>query len=125
MTDTSELRRLAEAATPGPWEAIPERGIANFHTSLYSEGYKGLLIACGDQNGRHTADIKFIAAASPSRILALLDELEGMRTALEWYGENARLCRLIHSEGDVGRYALAGDGGKRARTALKGDTHEQ
>jgi hypothetical protein len=38
--------------------------------------------------------------------------------ALEWYGENARLCRLIHSEGDKGRHALADDGGKRAQAAL-------
>lgn len=38
--------------------------------------------------------------------------------ALEWYGENARLCRLIHSEGDAGRHALSEDGGKRARALL-------
>ncbi len=37
---------------------------------------------------------------------------------LEWYGEQARLCRLIHSEGDKGRNALADDGGKRARALL-------
>lgn len=38
--------------------------------------------------------------------------------ALEWYGEQARLARLIHSEGDAGRQALASDGGKRARTLI-------
>ena len=38
--------------------------------------------------------------------------------ALRWYAEQARLCRLIHSEGDAGRHALAADGGKRARKAL-------
>jgi hypothetical protein len=38
--------------------------------------------------------------------------------ALKWYGENARLCRLIHSEGDAGRHALSEDGGKRARALL-------
>jgi hypothetical protein len=38
--------------------------------------------------------------------------------ALEWYAEQARLCRLIHSEGDSGRHALQADGGKRARAAL-------
>lgn len=37
---------------------------------------------------------------------------------LEWYGEQTRLCRLIHREGDAGRDALASDGGKRARTFL-------
>jgi hypothetical protein len=38
--------------------------------------------------------------------------------ALKWYGEQARLARLIHSEGDAGRHALAADGGKRATAAL-------
>jgi len=38
--------------------------------------------------------------------------------ALRWYAEQARLCRLIHSEGDAGRNALAADGGQRARDAL-------
>ena len=38
--------------------------------------------------------------------------------ALRWYGEQARLARLIHSEGDAGRHALAADGGEKARAAL-------
>lgn len=44
--------------------------------------------------------------------------LPGMREALEWYGEQARLARLIHSGGEAGRHALAADGGKRARAVL-------
>lgn len=46
---------------------------------------------------------------------ARAERLEG---ALSWYGEQVRLCRLIHSGGDAGRHALADDGGKRARAAL-------
>lgn len=46
------------------------------------------------------------------------DALRVAVEALEWYGEQARLARLIHSEGDAGRHALADDGGKRARQAL-------
>mgnify|MGYP001809902684 CR=1 FL=1 len=45
-------------------------------------------------------------------------EVARLREALEWYGEQARLARLIHSEGDAGRQALDADGGKRARAAL-------
>jgi hypothetical protein len=41
-----------------------------------------------------------------------------LEEALTWYGEQARLARLVHSEGDKGRHALSGDGGKRARAAL-------
>ena len=51
--------------------------------------------------------------------------VRGMREALEWYGEQARLCRLIHSEGDAGRHALAHDGGKRALSVLSGIETEQ
>ncbi len=38
--------------------------------------------------------------------------------ALRWYQEQSRLARLIHSEGDAGRHAIAADGGKRAAAAL-------
>ena len=41
-----------------------------------------------------------------------------MTEALEWYGERARLARLIHSGGDPARFELSDDGGKRARRAL-------
>lgn len=41
-----------------------------------------------------------------------------LEAELTWYGDQARLARLIHSEGDAGRNALAADGGKRAREVL-------
>jgi hypothetical protein len=47
-------------------------------------------------------------------------EIERLREALKWYGEQARLARLIHSEGDAGRNALAADGGEKARASLAG-----
>jgi hypothetical protein len=47
---------------------------------------------------------------------------DALRDTLAWYGEQARLARLIHSEGDRGRYALADDGGKRAVAALANTT---
>jgi hypothetical protein len=46
------------------------------------------------------------------------DELTALTEALEWYGERARLARLIHSGGDPARFELSDDGGKRARRAL-------
>ena len=38
--------------------------------------------------------------------------------SLSFYAEQARLCRLIHSEGDPGRNSLAKDGGNKARAAI-------
>lgn len=48
--------------------------------------------------------------------------IANLENALAWYGEQARLCRLIHSEGDAGRHALAEDGGERARGLLGRNT---
>jgi hypothetical protein len=44
--------------------------------------------------------------------------------ALEWYGEQARLCRLIHREGDEGRNNLSADGGAKAARTLQGPSDE-
>lgn len=53
---------------------------------------------------------------------AALDRIAELEGELGWYGEQALLARLIHSEGDIGRHSLAEDGGKRARDVLaKGD----
>ena len=54
--------------------------------------------------GRHGAHV---FAAAPA-----------MLEALRWYEEQSRLARLIHSEGDKGRNAIANDGGQRARAAI-------
>lgn len=45
---------------------------------------------------------------------------ETLERALTWYGENARLAKLAHIEGDSGRRNLASDGGALARDVLKG-----
>lgn len=55
---------------------------------------------------------------SPADLPAAEAQLAKAKEALEWYGEQARLARLVHSEGDAGRHALAGDGGKRAASVL-------
>lgn len=51
-------------------------------------------------------------------------EIERLREVLTWYGEQARLARLIHREGDDGRIALSADGGGRARAALSGEAEK-
>lgn len=60
-------------------------------------------------------DNAFAHATTSRKRKARIAELEA---ALAWYGEQARLCRLVHSGGDEGRRALAADGGKRARDLL-------
>lgn len=71
------------------------------------------------------ADWRETIRANAEEVLNLTAELNALRSAVrelrevvEWYGENARLCRIIHSEGDKGRNALDADGGSRARAVL-------
>lgn len=55
------------------------------------------------------------------RISELEAENKRLREVVGWYGEQARLARLVHSEGDKGRQSLANDGGERARAVLNED----
>lgn len=65
----NDLRKLAEAATPGPWEAqfmwvqaVDLTPIAEIEDSL--------------------ADTAYIAAMSPDRTIVLLDHIEALQAAL-------------------------------------------
>lgn len=57
-------------------------------------------------------------AEAAAHIEAQDERIKALEAGLSWYREQARLCRLIHSEGDQGRHALADDGGKRAASLL-------
>ena len=75
----NELRRLAQAATPGPWinhgrqpnvSGLPHSAVAakKLLARVYSEAY-------GDVK-QETANASFIAAVNPAAISELLDRLE-------------------------------------------------
>ena len=87
--------------------SIEQKRIRNLELEV--ERLRGLLTECDGKLGRKPCQngrcMKFVR----------------MREALEWYEEQTRLARLIHSEGDKGRNALAADGGKKACAALAGD----
>jgi hypothetical protein len=68
--------------------------------------------------GLHVASLTDDRDTWKERSDSLRAKLERAKEVLEWYGENARLCRLIHSGGDKGRNALSDDGGNRARAVL-------
>ncbi|HCU0339900.1 TPA: ead/Ea22-like family protein [Pseudomonas aeruginosa] len=78
MTDHAELRRLAKAATPGPWEyQAPLKILAADRTSI-------VLIALSHASYREDeANSRLIASANPKTILALLDEIDRLRSRLE------------------------------------------
>jgi hypothetical protein len=69
MTDFDELRRLAQAATPGPWDH--EAGSVGAGDEWVVDSFKD-----------HEADAAFIAAANPATVIALLDERDELRIQL-------------------------------------------
>ncbi len=86
MTDHAELRRLAKAATPGPWEyQAPLKILAADRTSI-------VLIALSHANYREDeANSRLIASANPKTILALLDEIARLKA------ENEVLRGALHA----------------------------
>ena len=78
-----ELRRLAEAATPGSWEAagaliylgVTSRPDPDDDYNVTFWDSAGIIY---DEGGHSPADAAYIAAARPEVILDLLDRLEAM-----------------------------------------------
>ncbi|HFH2906914.1 ead/Ea22-like family protein [Pseudomonas aeruginosa] len=98
MTDHTELRRLAKAATPGEWSAVWEEGddtawsnlfpiiqAENGETVIGNEGFYSDL-------EQDKANAKFCAAANPKTILALLDEIDRLSDELSACTEHPGGC---------------------------------
>jgi hypothetical protein len=101
-------------------EVVAERDEAREKIRGVSEAMLPFLLelASKGKTGILSTEAVPMLVADRDLLRARVEELE---KALAWYGEQARLCRLIHSEGDAGRNALAADGGARARVALPPD----
>ncbi len=81
--DHQQLRDLASKATPGEWR---QGNVEKHHIFVESQdahwlGHERVLLRM-NKHFPHEADAAFIAAASPSTVIALLDELEQLRAAL-------------------------------------------
>lgn len=85
MTDHAELRRLAKAATPGPWTLyVPEDYQGPEELPGYGvECAEGRAIVWGalepETGCQFDRDAEFIAAANPQAILGLIEEVEKLR----------------------------------------------
>lgn len=93
MTSLTELRRLAEAATPGPWSdlgAFEEdgwtygevAGVQGAHRDGSHVAFVSLF-----SNRRALANAEFIAAVDPTTVLHLINRIERYRAALEEYAQ--------------------------------------
>ena len=81
--DLAELRRLAEAATPGPWSTAAFQLVIDVAQRID-------VGMCG-----HRDDAAFIAAANPAVVLALLD-VAAERDALAAKVERVRALHIAH-----------------------------
>ena len=101
MTDREELRKLAEAATPGPWSTAAFQLVIDVARRID-------VGMCG-----HRDDAAFIAAANPAAVLGLLDQLDAAEAKLaavrelhspaRWYDEfcDDPSCEQEHVEINV------------------------
>lgn len=93
------LRSLAESATPGEWfTGDNDHG----ETCLFSSKRGASILAILRQDKRHNA--AFIAAASPSVVVGLLDrieELERERATCDGSCDIALACRQVGPDGNV------------------------
>ncbi|WP_370906037.1 ead/Ea22-like family protein [Citrobacter koseri] len=96
MTDKLALRKAAIAATGGKWVFSRSGVNSNVQAPIeLQKGGRALVVLCKLNNAGWSGQIqtennaKFIAAANPATVLALLDELEALqsfRTAFnEWH----------------------------------------
>lgn len=81
MTYYNELRKLAERATPGPWEPVGMNG----------PEYDTVITADDDPVCHaHPDDVAFIAACNPRLILGLLAKLEAADHLTGFFGRYAK-----------------------------------
>ncbi|AVE33995.1 ead/Ea22-like family protein [Pseudomonas aeruginosa] len=79
MTDHADLRRLAGLASGGNWYGKDSQVLVGKHAIAYCN---------------HKVDAQFIGEANPKTILALLDEIDGLKAENEVLRES--LQALIH-----------------------------
>ncbi len=86
MTDHAELRRLARAATPGPWRVQTGCSWRRIGTD---SGDGDVLRPCTHPHDgwpdivAPAENLKYIASANPKAILALLDEIDQLKAENE------------------------------------------
>ena len=95
--DKQALRNLARRATPGPWAMEHE------NIWYYENGYtKHLAYFCqGDDvdDSQDDVNTRYVAAADPSTVLALLDELEAKDKRI---AELQAMLARLYAECDTG-----------------------
>jgi hypothetical protein len=123
--DTTELKKLAEAATQGPWVAAGP----SFGSDKPQYLEEVLVDREGDEDDTYTVcqapaglqyesshDMAFIAAAHPAAVLAMIAEIDRLKAELECArGDMSQAYRIMERDmKDAERYRYA-----RSRSGMK------
>lgn len=104
MIDINELRRLAQAATPGPWYATGK--LTRYVEARIDGGLIQEVAACGPTKAdggygpQQEANASLIAAANPATISELLDRLEAWENVFGHLGTPDEVGNEWHSLSD-------------------------
>ena len=111
-TDLVALKRLAEEATPGPWEPVSISGYGSpfsIRMAYQSDNPNAPKTHYGIQSVRTRGDAHFIAAANPATILSLATlieaqaaEIEEARRMLSESADLTSLCTTPDRFGEAG-----------------------
>ena len=96
MIELELLERLAQESTPGAWQFDDTRAIG--HAVIGNTAKIETVALCPAH--RSEADARFIAAASPSTILAIVAELRALRAVAEaakgWHAGTKAFCAALN-----------------------------
>ena len=107
--NTEQLKQAAMAATPGPWlyETSKRPGSAGNYQLILSED-ENSVAECYGTDHEDAANGRYIAAANPAVILALLECVDALRLQQKWsqaerdndgstWMERVQMCREAQS----------------------------
>ena len=100
MIDINELRRLAQAATPGPWRFWHGWVAANIDSGGGKVIAERPTPSGGKYQRRVGTNFQFIAAANPAAIAELLDRLEAWENVFGHLGTPDEVGNEWHSLSD-------------------------
>ena len=101
----TELRELAEKATPGPWNNDGpywhdrRDGEVDCTGCVTTDPERKIVATPAPANANGNADCAFIAAADPSTVIALLDRLAAAEAIIRGFAEYAVMFE--HRPGDM------------------------
>lgn len=102
----ADLKKKAEKATPGPWDICAATAAKNSFKSILIHGNEQIAIVKTPRGlNRHgsTKDIRerdatYIAAANPQVVLALVEEIEDLRSRQKAQGVACCECQEVEAE---------------------------